>query len=501
MHTQLSGIGQSRKSIFAALISLTLLLAMLPFAAAHSGDTMNAPPATVTPTIDGINSPGEWTDASSYSITGPGGTSTIYIKYDASNLYILIDSPWDTTPAVVGWMDNTWTAFDTSHNGGTAPQTDDYLFNSQFTSWNYALKGTGTGWTVISPPAGYSAVQSYASGNKLDEIQIPLAYVCAAGAGGTAGFYVLVIDDSSDPDGWGPLPATRYVEWPPAAGGDPAGWPPTSDPCPTGGPDVWGDLTLTVPVYRNLGITSVTPNVTTVVQGGVVNVAVVVTNDGTTTESTQVNVFYLPAGTGVWGTWFDQQSVSLGPGASTTLYFDWDTSWISPGDYQIRAGFPWGWSDDNPGDDTALSGAITVQPPPPIIAGDLIRRSAWPEHHHYDISSDADPNERHGTPGKQTLYARVGNTGTDTLLAGNYKVVFAVTDQYGDTVPYETVGTVDIPVGGYTDLTYDLDASLFSSTEKTIWDVSAQVYYDADGDGFFESAGAKIKTFGFHAVP
>jgi hypothetical protein len=51
----------------------------------------------------------------------------------------------------------------------------------------------------------------------------------------------------------------------------------------------------------------------------------------------------------------------------------------------------------------------------PIIphGANLVGKKVWPEHHHFKLSRDGDPNvtDSHGTEGVQTLYAKVKNTG------------------------------------------------------------------------------------------
>lgn len=228
---------------------LILLLVMTAtLATAHSGNNINIP-AGFNPTIDGRWTGSEWDDATwEYQITGPGGTSYLRAKTSSGNLYMIIDSPWDTTPSVIpGWeRENLFVAFDTSHNDGGAPQTDDYLFNGEYSIWGGpSCQGTGTGWGNMLTPAGYNCAANYSYGSphsgashRIEEFKIPLAYVGTIDS--TSGFYVMVIDNSGDPDGTGPLGSTLYVEWPPAAGGNTANWPPGSDPCPA--PNAWGNI-------------------------------------------------------------------------------------------------------------------------------------------------------------------------------------------------------------------------------------------------------------------
>jgi len=241
-------------SILATLLMLTLLVTILPSATAQSGTTIYAPPLIVTPTIDGVWSSGEWDDAPESAATGPGGTSYLRIKYNSTHVFVLIDSPWDTTNASVYDSENCWVAFDTAHNYGSAPQTDDWLFDNPHSSKQVdaeAWNGTGTDWSA--PTFEPNATDYYAEGctrvpwggggigpqpsphsstpHRIDEIMMPLQFAVATP--NHAGLYVMVVDDT-DP--------TKYVEWPSGAGGDSYGWPGWGSPSPA--PNAWGNLIL-----------------------------------------------------------------------------------------------------------------------------------------------------------------------------------------------------------------------------------------------------------------
>jgi len=246
-------------SLMATLLTLTLLFATVPFVAAYvPGAVMFAPPETVSATVDGVWSAGEWDDAPQYSMANSTGGNVGYLraKFNSSHLLVIIDSPWDTTPSTVYYHENVWLAFDTLNDGGTDPQTDDYLVHPT-TSWTSGgWVGNGTAW-IVKVMSGISAVQagenfgavplatSPNSGtpHRITEMAVPLTYVGKSGS--TVGFYVVVDDDSTDPDGTGPQPATAYSEWPPGAGGSP-GWPDGGGPAPCPAPSMWGNLRLAV---------------------------------------------------------------------------------------------------------------------------------------------------------------------------------------------------------------------------------------------------------------
>jgi len=259
-------------SLMATVLILTLLMTTIPFASAYvPGAAMYAPILTVPVIVNGAWGSGEWDEAPQCIMTNSTGGNIGYIraKVNSTHLFVIIDSPWDTTNATAYWHENVWLAFDTLNNGGGAPQTDDYLAHPT-TSWTGAgWRGNGNGWntTLMS---GVSAVQAgenfgavplgtspnSATPHRISEMAVPLTYIGSRGS--TVGFYVLVDDDSTDPDGTGPQPATAYSEWPSGSGGSP-GWPggTGSAPCPT--PSAWGNLLLglmyapplTVPVTVN----------------------------------------------------------------------------------------------------------------------------------------------------------------------------------------------------------------------------------------------------------
>ncbi|MCS7136632.1 MAG: hypothetical protein NZ931_06065 [Aigarchaeota archaeon] len=87
---------------------------------------------------------------------------------------------------------------------------------------------------------------------------------------------------------------------------------------------------VTVKVHDVAAITQTT-NTTSVVQGGAVKIDVVVKNLGNFTETFNVTIYYD-------GTIIGGQTVSgLDPNAETTVSFIWDTDYVDPGTYFIKA--------------------------------------------------------------------------------------------------------------------------------------------------------------------
>ena len=124
----------------------------------------------------------------------------------------------------------------------------------------------------------------------------------------------------------------------------------------------------------------------------------------------------------------------------------------------------------------------------PTYKADLVRKSAWPEHHRFSISGDED--------GYQTLYGKAMNSkyATDSAIV---KVAFTIT-QEGIEVPGSPFETAEVTLapGDITlpDLTCDLDASGLSGK----YYVSARCFYR---DGTEWVAGAKKKSFSFVVIP
>ena len=121
---------------------------------------------------------------------------------------------------------------------------------------------------------------------------------------------------------------------------------------------------------------------------------------------------------------------------------------------------------------------------PADISADLVRRSAWPEHHHYVISKDEDD--------YQTLNAKVKNLGVIEVYV---KVTFEVSKDGADPTTYETATEFMAP-GEMRNLFYNLP---MTTGNEGKYKVTARCQYSPDGDYWF--LGEKTKTFGFAVVP
>ena len=146
-------------------------------------------------------------------------------------------------------------------------------------------------------------------------------------------------------------------------------------------------------------------------------------------------------------------------------------------------------TDDEAATDTATDMIIVVPPPPPpIYLANLVRKSAWPEHHHFDVSKDED--------GNQTLFGKVRNLGTATTAV---KVAFTIQDQDGTWSTTVETDTATIVPGEIIDVSYNLDPETELPAIPGKYYVSAQCYYEDETYAWV--LGEKIKSFSFAVVP
>lgn len=126
------------------------------------------------------------------------------------------------------------------------------------------------------------------------------------------------------------------------------------------------------------------------------------------------------------------------------------------------------------------------------VIGDLVRRSAWPEHHHFVIAKDEDH--------IQTLYAKVKNLGEGY---GFLRLNFTVWMMDGDpeiVICKHMVGDVETRIAPDTivDMTVDLWASPDEAWEPGKYYVDTKCLYSADGLTW--KAADKTKSFSFAIV-
>jgi hypothetical protein len=216
------------------LLVVSLIFLAFNVGVGHSlpeNGTINVPYSTNVPTIDGAwTSPVEWQGASENPISNQNNmTAYLRIEHNGTYLFILIDFISDQTNSS---SDNVWIYFDTKDDGGTLPQTDDYVFDiTGFRQGTGSATG-GSQWVYIATPAGAIMAKGFshlndpydnATVHEIYEFRVPCSFL---GAGHFYGFYAVVIDsstftilhwpvasaDSSDPNVWGDIySATQFV--------------------------------------------------------------------------------------------------------------------------------------------------------------------------------------------------------------------------------------------------------------------------------------------------
>jgi len=117
-------------------------------------------------------------------------------------------------------------------------------------------------------------------------------------------------------------------------------------------------------IANDVAVLSVTPSSNTVYQGQVVNITVVVRNEGTTNETFNVTAKY-------FNLIIETKTVTnLAQSESTTLVFSWDTTDVPTGfNYEIRAEASTVAGETDVADNTFADGTITVEKP--RIPGDV----------------------------------------------------------------------------------------------------------------------------------
>jgi hypothetical protein len=185
-------------------------------------------------------------------------------------------------------------------------------------------------------------------------------------------------------------------------------------------------------VVRDIGIASIILSTNSIFVGGVVNIHVMVMNNGNSTESFSVSTYY---NSSLIGT---EQVSLLVPGAEQDLLFSWDTSLVSPGTYQISASAPL-TGDSSPGDNTYLDGFVKVMKQLPPFVHDVNITSVTLSTHSVYIG------------GIVGIYVTVKNNGT-------YAESFGVSTYYNSTF----IGTAQVSSlapGGEQNLVFSWDTS------------------------------------------
>jgi len=184
-------------------------------------------------TIDGAiyTTGNEWSDADSYTCDLTKDMK-VYAKQDGTDLYIavqMLDDPCSPPPV----QEYAEIAFDTSENGGTAPQTDDKKFRISGGNATDYKEGNGTAWVAGTPPT-WSGKLGCANGDVCYEFQIAMSAIFGAlpPKNKQVGFIAHGFD----------FGATKYHIWYKPTPVYELATTPTTEYCDN--PSTWGDLQL-----------------------------------------------------------------------------------------------------------------------------------------------------------------------------------------------------------------------------------------------------------------
>lgn len=138
-------------------------------------------------------------------------------------------------------------------------------------------------------------------------------------------------------------------------------------------------------------------------------------------------------------------------------------------------------------DNTAIVGTM--------VNAELVKKSAWPEHHHFNIPKDEDFNTTHAYCAFNTLYGKVRNTGSLPvyLMVGFTDVPDILTP--GDLFSSPT----DTPILPGDELDLSADFGPLGLTEVGKYSISATAHYSYGGV-YWYSGPPEEKSFSFAAV-
>ena len=194
---------EKRKAMVLAAIMILAVLAVMPATAHYPGAVINSNWKTITPTIDGIFSPGEWDDATVIDIQAadPANPFTAYgyFKNDGTFLYILLDASGDITQ---DGGDRGVISFDTGHDAiYTDGAEDNFAITGAGLTGHYVWNATAVGYVTHCSPfdptlpdhaglagaVGFGASPNSGTNHRIYEYRIPLALIEAV-PGDTLGF-------------------------------------------------------------------------------------------------------------------------------------------------------------------------------------------------------------------------------------------------------------------------------------------------------------------------
>ena len=177
--------------------------------------------ASVTPTIDGVLSSGEWNDADSLPCTTTGGVDCIvYVKNDAGNMYFAVMTKDSTLSQDTKGTDSVWLYFDNDHDGLGPEDGDDIVgwvgyqsegFRDGYSAGTYVWsrdiddRGTSDGSAVATGDGTYNYFEiSHPLDSRDDAHDFSLSF------GDTVGFGIRISIDGFDRGWW---PSSIPSDW------------------------------------------------------------------------------------------------------------------------------------------------------------------------------------------------------------------------------------------------------------------------------------------------
>jgi hypothetical protein len=147
---------------------------------------------------------------------------------------------------------------------------------------------------------------------------------------------------------------------------------------------------------------------------------------------------------------------------------------------------------------------ILTVPPPVTYGADLVKRSAWPEHRHFDRSAEL----AKGEDLNNTLYGLVRNTGTVNVYVKVKFTIYNTADDtmlgYIDTDPYLlTLAEYEhVLIAGFDTTYWATLLGIDPDMTKYKVRIEAQAWYQDPADLIWKtSPDSGIKTFSFAVVP
>ncbi len=130
----------------------------LPLPYLSDPDVADAP-FGATPTVDGVIAPGEYAGAGKIVFPGYGGDVEVFLRQDATALYIAFDFPDPQTSSSAAQV-----FLDTAYDRASTPQPDDYRLSITQSGAIIESQGTGSGWSNSAPSGWTAAVATTPTG-------------------------------------------------------------------------------------------------------------------------------------------------------------------------------------------------------------------------------------------------------------------------------------------------------------------------------------------------